>query len=42
MGAWDPVRMTGLPRFSMMKDRAEAVWASESVPWRMTKPSKRV
>lgn len=27
-----PVRMIGLPRFSHMKDRAEAVYAIVSVP----------
>lgn len=35
----EPVRMTGLPRFSHMKDRAEAVYAIVSVPWRITNPS---
>lgn len=36
---WDPVRTIVLPRFSHMKDRAEAVYAIVSVPCRITKPS---
>lgn len=34
-----PVRTTGLPRFSNMKERADAVKAIVSVPCRTTKPS---
>ena len=39
--AWEPVRMIGFPRWEHMKERAELVYARESVPCRMTKPSKR-
>ena len=35
----EPVTTTGLPRFSNMKESAEAVYAIVSVPWRMTKLS---
>lgn len=35
----EPVRMMGLPRFSHMKERAEAVYAMVSVPCRITNPS---
>ena len=38
-GNCDPVRMTGLVRFSSIKDRADAVYAIVSVPWSITKPS---
>ena len=41
-GAWEPVRMTGLERLDSRKDRAEAVYERESVPWRITKASKRL
>lgn len=40
MGACDPVRTTGFPRFCSMKLRAEHVYARLSVPWSTTKPSK--
>ena len=36
---WAPVTTTGFPRFSNMKESADAVKAIVSVPWRITKPS---
>jgi hypothetical protein len=42
MEACEPVRITGFPRFRRVKESAEEVYAKESVPWRTTKPSKRV
>ncbi len=39
MGSCEPVKITGLLRFSSMKLSAEAVYDIVSVPWSTTKPS---
>lgn len=41
MGSCEPVRITGLFRFSSMKLRADAVYAIVSVPCKTTNPSNK-
>ena len=38
-GSCDPVKITGLAKFSSIKLKAEAEYDIVSVPWRITNPS---